>query len=673
MNHLADQKSPYLLQHASNPVDWYPWGDKAFARAKNEDKPIFLSIGYSTCHWCHVMEKESFEDPEVAALMNAGFIAIKVDREERPDLDDHYMAACQLLTGSGGWPLTIVMTPEGRPFFAATYIPRDNAYGMLGMLQLLPKLTDVWKNRRPDVLSSAEAIARELGKDERKEGAGGGRGPWTIVESATALAKLFDSENGGFGSAPKFPMASVYHMLLRAWKKDRNPKTLQMVEQTLMSIRNGGIFDQIGGGVHRYSTDQKWLVPHFEKMLYDQALLSLAFTETWQATGKDFYEQSSRDILSYVMRDMTSPMGGFYSAEDADSEGEEGMFYVWMLGELRAVLGEKGLEDFRAIYPVSDGGNFSGRNIFYRDPGSTAPRGRAEEALLEAREKRVHPFKDDKVLADWNGLMIAAFARAGAAFEDPDLVAAAERAAEFVLQRMAAADGSLLHRWRDGEAAIPGFADDYAFFSWGLLELYAATFDTRYLRQVIALVDHFIYRFWDKDFGGFFQTADNADPGPGGRTRRLYDNVLPSANSVALMVLAKLGRYTGNIEYQEKAEAIARLYPAAMKSSPLASSFFVSAVDFALGSSLEIVVAGDPASEDTRAMIRALRQRFLPDAVVVFRPTDVESPDIVKIAAYAQAQATVNGKATAYVCRNFACRLPTNDIEVMLGQIDLVE
>jgi len=681
VNHLAGEKSPYLLQHASNPVDWHPWGEEALRRARKEDKPIFLSIGYSTCHWCHVMEKESFEDPAVAALMNETFVSIKVDREERPDLDDSYMKASQLMTGSGGWPLTIVMTPDGNPFFAATYIPKEKAYGRSCMLELVPRIAALWKDRRADILSSADSIGEELlkaaGAGVSGIGSASAAAPEAAVvgQASAGLARMFDATNGGFGAAPKFPMPTVFTLLLRSWKRNGDAQALRMTEESLTAMRNGGVYDQLGFGFHRYSTDAEWHVPHFEKMLYDQALLALAYTEAWQATGGDFYRRTAREILTYVLRDMTSPAGAFYSAEDADSEGEEGRFYLWSADEIRAVLPGAESAAFLDMYRIEG----SGANILRRDAAQTAAAGAVEERLLAARQKRVRPFRDDKVLADWNGLMIAALARAGGAFDDPSFTKAAGRAAEFALGRMRTRDGRLLHRFRDGEAAIRGFADDYAFLAWGLLELYAASFNPRWLQEAIRLVDVFVADHWDPSAGGFFQTAVDAGQKGGaaaqdrrGRQKPLIDGVVPSANSVALLVLSKLGEITGDTCHRSRAEAIARLYPADLGSGGIRYSFLLSALDFALGPSFEIVVAGDPEKADTRAMLSALRRSFLPKATVVFRPVYVEEPlmaNIVKIAPYTSAQGALNGKATAYVCLNYACRLPTNDIAVMLQEL----
>ena len=676
MNHLKGQKSPYLLQHATNPVDWFPWGDEAFAKARREEKLIFLSIGYSTCHWCHVMESESFRDPEVAALMNEVFVSIIVDREERPDLDEQFLSVSQMLSGTGGWPLTIIMTPDGKPFYAATYLPRDSAYGRLGMRELVPKVRDLWKTRHADVVHSAEMIAAGVGKLAEPQFGGFSQNANVVDRATKGIVGMFDATNGGFGSAPKFPRPSICFFLLRSWLKSGEPLTLRMVEQTLQSMRNGGIYDQLGFGFHRYATDAAWRVPHFEKMLYDQALGSLAYTEAWQATGKDFYRRTADEIFTYVLRDLALPEGGFASAEDADSQGSEGKFYLWSAAEIRSVLGEAAFSAFSRRYHVSDAGNLdspdgskTGENILHRSPTDVAPIGELEKKLLAARNLRVRPFRDDKVLADWNGLMIAALAHAGAAFDNPGYISAAKKAASFILARMRGPGGTLLHRYRGGEAAIPAFADDYAFLSWGMLELYEATFDAIYLKQSLQLIDGLVARFWDPVAGGFFQTAQGGKEAIA-RKKPLEDGVLPSANSVALLLLLKLNRITGNVEYEKKAEAISRLYPAEIGPVGISFGFFLSAIDFSIGPSFEVVVAGDPEAEDTLAMVRILRRKFLPNAVIIFRPSNASTPAIVQLAPFTESQLPVNGRATAYVCQDFACKLPTNDIATMLSQLE---
>ncbi len=478
-NRLGSEQSPYLLQHADNPVDWYPWGEEAFEAARRENKPIFLSIGYSTCHWCHVMEHESFEDPEIARLLNAGFIAIKVDREERPDIDSIYMTVCQMMTGSGGWPLTIVMTPDKRPFFAATYLPKESRYGRSGMLDLLPRLREAWLNEPDRIEQAAQSVLEALNSSQ-----GSTRGndlDQAVLSAALEQARSrFDPRYGGFGTRPKFPTPHQLLFLLRSWHRDRDPATLEMVEKTLTAMRLGGIYDHVGFGFHRYSTDEKWLVPHFEKMLYDQAMLALAYTAAYQVTGKALYAQTVDEIFTYVLRDMTASEGGFYSAEDADSEGEEGKFYLWSEDDIRQILSPGDAEFVMASLNVLPVGNFhdeaTGQNTGANILHLTAPLGESEQQqwddlrgqLFSAREKRVHPSKDDKVLTDWNGLMIAALARAGQVLGRPAYTDAAEKAATFILGTLRddSPTGGLLLRYRGGQAGITGHLDDYAFLNW---------------------------------------------------------------------------------------------------------------------------------------------------------------------------------------------------------------
>ncbi len=700
-NRLADSASPYLLQHADNPVDWYPWGEEAFAAARREDKPVFLSIGYSTCHWCHVMEHEAFEDEQVARLMNETFVNIKVDREERPDIDGVYMQVCQMLTGSGGWPLTIIMTAEKKPFFAGTYIPKTTRMGVMGMLELIPRIEILWGERREQVDAAAEEIAASLVRSAASA-TGGSLGEATLRQAYEDLVGRFDEQYGGFGTAPKFPTPHVLGFLLRWQGRSGDARALAMVEKTLEAMRAGGIYDQVGFGFHRYSTDHKWLVPHFEKMLYDQALGALAYVEAYQATHKQAYARTAREVLGYVLRDMTSPAGGFYSAEDADSEGVEGKFYVWTVGQVRQVLTAAEAEVALQLLGVSERGNFAlehgpeqardeGVNILHRAESVSTVAAhlgltmeqvqrrweQGRRKLLAARRRRVAPYKDDKVLTDWNGLMIAALARAGQVLETPDqvepadgldgdYVGAARRAVRFVNARLRRQDGRLWHRWRAGQAGIAGHLDDYAFLAWGLLELYEATFEVEYLRQALALTDIMMEDFWDEAGGGFFFTSDEAERVLV-RRKEVYDGALPSGNSVALLTLLRLGRMTGRTVYEEQAEGLMRALAGQVGRVPAGHSQFLMGVDFAVGPTYEVVVAGDPAAEDTAVMLTALRRTFLPNKSVVFRPTDREHVAIADIVPFVSGQRSVDGRATAYVCRNRACEAPTTDVERMLG------
>jgi len=679
-NRLIHEKSPYLLQHAHNPVDWYPWGEEALARAKKDRKLIFLSIGYSTCHWCHVMERESFEDLEVARLLNEGFVSIKVDREERPDLDHYFMGVCQMLTGSGGWPLTVVLTPDGRPFFAGTYFPKTSRFGLPGMRELLPSISSLWGNRAEEVLRSTEAIQSVLAQSASVIQRGSLDSK--ILKSAfDQFGESFDGIHGGFRPPPKFPTPHSLLFLLRYGKRRRQEKAVRMVEQTLTAMRLGGIYDQLGFGFHRYSTDSQWLVPHFEKMIYDQALLALAYTEAFQATGIALYEQTVREILSYVLRDMTSPGGGFYSAEDADVAGEEGRFYIWKEEEIRSLLTAEETRLALTVFNIDSGGNFEegtghggGQNILHLkkapldlagDLGIPAEEfgaslDRVREKLFAAREKRPRPLKDKKILADWNGLMIAAAARAGQALGVKVYEEAAIKAAEFVLSAMRDGEGHLCHRSIDGQTKISGFLDDYAFFIWGLLELYETVFDVRYLETALRFTRYTLAHFWDGRNGGFYFVSDESTEFPI-RPKEIHDGALPSGNSVMMNNLLRLGRMTGDPTLEQKASEIAPAFAETISRSPGSHAHLMSGLDFAAGPTLEIVLAGNLDSTDTQELLRILRQTYLPDKVVLFRPEGVPNPEIASIAPFIKSLTSVRGKATAYVCSNFRCELPITD------------
>lgn len=681
LNRLSQEKSPYLLQHSGNPVDWYPWGDEAFQKAKQENKPVFLSIGYSTCHWCHVMEEESFEDEQVAQLMNAAFVCVKVDREERPDIDNIYMTVCQMMTGSGGWPLTVLLTPDKKPFFATTYIPRESRFGRAGMLELVPRLKELWQTRKKDVLNSAEEITAALQESPRERVQEEVDASFLKVAFAQ-LAQRYDEAYGGFGTSPKFPTPHQLSFLLRYWKRTGDASSLRMVERTLTSMRMGGIYDHLGFGFHRYSTDRNWLVPHFEKMLYDQAMLGIAYTETYQATRKEEFASTAHEIFTYVLRDMTSPEGGFYSAEDADSEGVEGKFYYWTEEEIREVLGDNDAEFILKIFDVDPQGNFvdqmngrqTGENIlhFTRPLAEMASelkisepqlRERLEKArvrLFEHREKRVHPYKDDKILTDWNGLMIAAFSKAAQVWDNPEYLKAAKKAVEFIVKNLRSQSGGLLHRYRDGHAGLTSHIDDYAFFIWGLLELYEASFDVSYLQLALELNEYFLSHFWDDRNGGFYFTPDNGESLLT-RNKEVYDGAIPSGNSVAMLNLLRLARITGNTDFEERASRLARAFARTVQTVPSAYTQFMIAVDFSVGPSYEIVIAGNSQESDTKGMLHLIKNSFLPNKVLLLRPTEEENPPITKIAGFTAGQRSLNGKATAYVCQNFVCEAPVTD------------
>ncbi len=689
-NRLISEKSPYLLQHAYNPVNWYPWCPEAFEDALRQNKPVFLSVGYSTCHWCHVMEKESFEDNDVAALINEAFISIKVDREERPDIDSVYMKVCHLMTGSGGWPLTVIMTPEKKPFFAGTYLPKESRFGRVGMMELVPRVKSMWLQQHDDIVKLSNEITAALQQEDSAQPEKGL--DESVLQAAYAeLSARFDEQYGGFGSAPKFPTPHNLLFLLGYGKRKKDSKAIEMVEKTLLAMRQGGMYDHVGYGFHRYSTDQQWLVPHFEKMLYDQAMLAMAYTDACRATKNDAYHQTACEILDYVLRDMTDSGGGFYSAEDADSEGEEGKFYVWSEEEIHAVLdpAEAGL--FVKIFNVQKDGNFNdpvtherpGTNILHL---SSSPQRTAEELdmpqqvlsermraalqkLFVAREKRIHPHKDDKVLTDWNGLMIAALCRAAQAFQRTDYAYAAERAAAFVLDRLRTPEGRLLHRYRDGEASLPAHVDDYAFFISALIDLYETVFNVGYLETALDLNRIFIRHFWDDDRGGFYFTADDTEEILV-RKKEIYDAAVPSGNSIAMLNLLRLGRITGDTGLEAKALAVSSAFAREVGEYPAAYSQLMVAVDFAQGPAHEVVVAGDSGAEDTKAMLQALLSRYLPNKVLLLRPAEQKSPDIDRISGFTQYHVSIGGKATAYVCRDRNCQLPTTDVGKMLDLLD---
>ncbi len=680
-NRLADSASPYLLQHADNPVHWYPWGEDAFAAARELDKPVFLSIGYATCHWCHVMAHESFEDPEVAALMNEAFVNIKVDREERPDIDQVYMTVCQMLTGSGGWPLTIIMTPDREPFFAGTYLPRSSRSGRLGMLELVPRVQEIWSSDRQSILATTRQVLAGLQKISGRRSSGD-IGPEALKRGFQDLAGRFDAARGGFGSAPKFPTPHNLLFLLRFWRTSGNRLALDMVARTLEAMRLGGIYDQVGFGFHRYSTDAHWLVPHFEKMLYDQAMLMLAYTEAARATRQPLFERTVQEIATYVMRDMTSPDGGFYSAEDADSEGEEGRFYLWARSELHEILGAEDADFAAEIWRASERGNFAdeatgrrnGRNILHLEcelqtlAAASGAELEAFEARVESirerlfavRERRVHPLKDDKVLADWNGLMIAALARAGRHFERDDWLEAAEIAAAFVMLRMRDCDGRLQHRSRGGDTAIPAFLDDYAFQTFAMLELYDATLDARYLELAVALQRSVDELFIDRDKGGYFFTPDDGEALLV-RHKEYYDGAIPSGNSVVADNLVRLARLTGRPEYEHAASAVFESASVEVQRMPSAHCRMLTAVHRRDTESVEVVVVGAADSGETRKLIAAARRTQSPSMTVLLVEPG-ESGDVVRdLAPFTSGYSLVDGLPAAYVCRDFSCRAPVTD------------
>jgi len=683
-NRLAVERSPYLRRHADNPVDWYPWGEEAFERAKEEDKPIFLSIGYSTCHWCHVMERECFEDTTVAGMLNNWFVCVKVDREERPDIDDVYMAVCQGLTGGGGWPLTIIMTPEKKPFFAATYIPKESRYGRVGLTELLPRVAELWRSNRGEVVRSAEEIAAAVSRAFGRTQAGELSGD-LLKDAYERLASEYDPRHGGFGEAPKFPTPHNLTFLLRYWRRTGEGNALDMALGTLEEMRRGGIYDHLGFGFHRYSTDAEWLLPHFEKMLYDQALLAVAYTDAYAATKRPVFGKTAREILQYLLRDMRAPEGGFYSAEDADSEGEEGRFYLWTRSEMREILGEEDGDLFADAYGIaseSGEGAPQGKVLHLAGPfsslaaersrGEAAVRERIERArerLFEARSARVRPARDEKILTDWNGLAIAALARAGRTLGERRFVGAASDAASFLLASSRDESGGLLHSYFGGKAEVPAFLDDYAFLVWGLVELYQASFQERWLEQAFSLTDRMVELFWDGERGGFYSTRAGSDLVA--RPREGYDGAVPSGNSIAAWDLLLLSRISGRPDLEKKAQETLRAFSGDMSRAPEAFTRMLGALDFALGPSYEIVLVGDPAEIAQDPMTLALRSEYLPNAVVLFRPSNAEAPPITTLAEFTLHQRSLNGETTAYVCTGRACKEPTTDVGRMLELLGL--
>ena len=680
VNRLAKESSPYLLQHKNNPVNWYPWGREAFDKAKELDLPIFLSIGYSTCHWCHVMEHESFEDEQVAQLLNENYISIKVDREERPEIDHVYMSVCQAMTGRGGWPLTIIMTPSKEPFFAGTYFSKTGRFGRPGMLELLPSISDAWQNKREELIVSAKKVNSFLIKSNKKL-----TGPdldQTILENAYAqFVSKYDKINGGFGTQPKFPSAHNLIYLLRYHHITGDKTALMMVENTLKKMRLGGIFDHIGYGFHRYSTDKEWLVPHFEKMLYDQAMLTIAYTEAFQITGKQVYQNIAEEILTYVSRDMTDKRGGFYSAEDADSEGEEGLFYLWTLEELQTITSKDDLSFLSKLYNLDSSGNFkdeatgefTGNNIFHLkdsviDKSELERNEKIKQNLFKIREKRIHPLKDDKILTDWNGLMIVAYTKAGVAFDNDSFINAAEKSTQFILNNLMDNNGRLIKRYRNGVSGLDAHLDDYAFMIWGLLELYEATFKPSYLSEAILLNKIMIEEFWS-DEGGFYLGSDKSEQLIV-RSLTGYDGAIPSGNSIAAYNLLKLTRLTGEIKWAEMAEKLFKVFSNEIEKTPTGYTSTLSAFMFELSKPKEIVVVGSSSSLETQAALKLLKSNYTPNKVILFKDADDKLQSLTPLAKWTATHEMINKKVTFYICEDFSCKLPTTDIEQALKLIN---
>jgi uncharacterized protein YyaL (SSP411 family) len=703
-NRLVQEKSPYLLQHAHNPVDWYPWGEEAFAKARQENKPIFLSIGYSTCHWCHVMERESFENEEIAALMNDLYVNIKVDREERPDVDRVYMTTVQALTGHGGWPLSVWLTPELKPFFGGTYFPPLSHHGRPGFPEILQSISDTWTQRRQEVEASSEKIFQTLAEQGAASApAHGDSGEESAASLQAALdrgyaqfGRSFDVDQGGFSNAPKFPRPATFNFLLRYWARTDKQPALRMTLDTLKKMWAGGMYDHLGGGFHRYSVDMFWRVPHFEKMLYDQAQLVTAYLEALQITGEVFYADVAKDVLEYVLRDMTDPAGGFYSAEDADSaidperpdEKEEGAFYMWTRDQIVECLEAEVAPIVLDAFGIAEVGNsisdptgeLGNRNVLFQalTPAQAAQRfDRSEEetveilekaktALLEARARRPRPNLDDKVITAWNGLMISAFAQASQVLGEPHYLEAATRAAEFLHAELYDPEsGTLLRRFRDGEAHHPAHLEDYAYLARGLCDLYEAGFETRWLEWATQLTETQIEKFWDKDGGGFFDTSGN-DPSIILRTREVHDGAEPSGNSIAVSNLLRLGWTLDRPEWRDLAEQTIAAVGGLLETSPVAMPQMLASVDFASAPPQQIILVGNRQAGDTQAMVQGIFFRFLPRRILLLLDGNEDVAQFGKAREFYQSLERLDGKATAYVCEDYVCRLPTSD----LGQLE---
>ncbi len=647
-NRLAGETSPYLLQHKDNPVDWYPWGDEALARAREQERPLLVSIGYSACHWCHVMERESFENPAIAAQMNERFVCVKVDREERPDVDAIYMEACQGMTGRGGWPLNAFITPEQVPFYVGTYFPPDEDRGMPSWPMVLDAVADAWEKQRDEIRAGGERMAVQLSGGARLEPSEDPITAAVLDEAASNLRAIYDSANGGFGEAPKFPPTSALEFLLRRGEND-------IVEHTLRAMASGGIYDQLAGGFARYSVDARWLVPHFEKMLYDNALLARTYLHAWQETGDGLFRDVCCETLDWALAEMRAPEGGFYSALDADSEGVEGKFYVWTLDELRAALGGDA-DTAISYFGASEGGNFEGKNILTRGDAPPPDLDEIKRRLLTARAERVRPGLDDKRLASWNALMIAALAEAGAVLERPDYLDAARTCAEFVLAEMRDSSGRLLRTYKDGEARLNAYLEDHAFLVEGLLTLYESSFEPRYFTAARELADAMIARFADEQRGGFFETSDDHEQLLA-RRKDLEDSPIPSGNASAAYALLRLAALTGEHEYERRAVSVLRLlHPIAARHAQ-AFGHLLQALDFHLAPIKEVALAGADAGE----LERIVRARFRPHIVVAGG-----EPGGVPLL---EGRAPVNGRAAAYVCEQFACQAPvteTAELEALL-------
>lgn len=675
-NRLIHETSPYLRQHAHNPVDWYPWGKEALAKARAEEKPIFLSIGYSACHWCHVMAHESFEDASTAAIMNEHFVNIKVDREERPDLDAIYMDAVVSMTNAGGWPMSVFLTPEGHPFYGGTYYPPQPRYGLPSFQQVLRSVADAYRNRRQEVIGQAARLTQALQRTAYLTAQGGELGTEILDEAFHALDESFDRDDGGFGSQPKFPQPMTLDFLMAYYHRTRNLDALYMAELTLEKMAKGGLYDQLGGGFHRYSTDAIWLVPHFEKMLYDNSQLLRAYLHAWQITGQPLYRRIAEETIDYVLREMTAPTGGFYSAQDADSEGEEGKFFVWTPQEIEATLGAQEAAIFTSYYHISTRGNFEGHNILSvtRSVADVAERlhttpaeverviAEGRHKLFAVRETRVKPARDEKILTEWNGLMIQALAECGVGLGRADALAAATQAADFILTNMSQPDGKLYRSYKDGQARFNAYLEDYAAFVRALISLYESTFELRWLGEASRLTQIIFAQFHDPTNGGFFQTGLDHEQLVV-RRKDFIDNATPSGNSLAAEALLRLSVLVGNEEYRREAIRLVLTMKAMMARQPTGFGRLLAVLEAFLSPSQEIAIVGDPAQPATQALYQAVWKRYLPHTILGAKRPEEES--MLPLLA---GRTLVDGKAAAYVCEHYACQLPVTEA-VALGKL----
>ena len=676
-NRLINETSPYLLQHAHNPVDWYPWGEEALAKARDEKKPILLSIGYSACHWCHVMEHESFENEDIAALMNENFVNIKVDREERPDLDQIYMNAVQMMTHHGGWPMTVFLTPEGVPFYGGTYFPPEDRYNMPGFPRVLISLAEAYRDRPDDVTETAASVVKELQRLNAARESTELLAPELLDAAYRGIIKNYDQVHGGFGGAPKFPPAMTLEFLLRTYHRTGRPQALEIVAHTLRKMAEGGIYDQLGGGFHRYSTDARWLVPHFEKMLYDNALLSRIYLHYYQLTREEWARRIAEGILDYVTREMTDSAGGFYSTQDADSEGEEGKFFVWTTDEIMSLLGEEDARLFTSYYNASEGGNFEGKNILnvtraLEDVAAenkvpidelVAALKRSRAKLFEVRERRIKPGRDEKILTAWNGMMLESFAEAAAIFEREDYLAFARRNARFALDNLRS-NGLLLRTYKDGTAKLNAYLEDYAFLTDGLLTLYEVSGELEWFEEALAIVKTMIEEFWDEQEGGLFFTGMSHEALIV-RSKDYFDNATPSGNSVAAEVLLRLATLTDNEDYRSRAVSILRQVAEPMKRYPSGFGRMLGALDFHLGTPKEIAIIGDPRSGETHALRQEVWKHYLPNKVVT-QSAPGETEELIPLL---RDRGLVSGRPTAYVCEHYVCREPVNEPAQLASQL----